>query len=132
MEPGDGPLDHPSAPSEVFAGLDAFAGNPTRHSERGEEPSIFLRRVAFVRVDPTRFVCRPPSAASDVRDVDDQVFEREDVRDVGSGEANHERNPTGVDQKMLFAASFATIRGIGPRELPPFTARTLVLSMIAR
>lgn len=75
---------------------------------------------------------RRPSASADVREVADEEFERDDVRDVGSGEANHERNPTGVDQKMVFAASFPTIRGIRPSELPPFIARTLELSTIAR
>lgn len=75
---------------------------------------------------------RSPSLSGDVRDIDDEVLERKDARDVGSGEANHERNPSGVDQKMVFATSFPAIRGVGSRELPPFTARTLVLSTIAR
>jgi hypothetical protein len=60
------------------------------------------------------------------------VFEGDDVWDVGSREPNHERNPTGVNQKMVFAASFPAIRGIRPRESPPFSARMLVLSTIAR
>lgn len=77
-------------------------------------------------------MCRRPSASADVREVADEVFERDDIRDVGCGEANHERNPTGVDQKMVFAASFPAIRGVRPSELPPFTARTLELSTIAR
>ncbi len=132
MEPGDGAFDHPSMTSHVLLRFDALACDATLHSEFGEELPVPLRRITFVRVEPVRLVCRPPALAADVRDVDDDVREREDVRDVGSGEANHERNPTGVDQKMVFAASFPTIRGAGTREAPPFTARTLVLSMMAR
>jgi len=132
MEPGDGSFNHPAMTPEVCCGLDPFASDPALHSDFGEEPSVLFRRVAFVRVEAVRFVRRRPSASADVREVADEVFERDDVRDVGSGEANHERNPTGVDQKMVFAASFPAIRGVGPSELPPFTARTLELSTIAR
>lgn len=132
MEPSDGSFNYPAMTPEVCRRLDAFAGDPALHSDFGEEPSVLLRRVTFVRVEAVRFVRRRPSASADVWEVADEVFERDDVRDVGSGEANHERNPTGVDQKMVFAASFPPIRGVRPRELPPFTARTLELSTIAR
>ncbi len=132
MKPSDGALDNPSMTSQVLLRFDPLARDSTLHPELGEEPSVQLRRIAFVRVEPVRLVRRPTPLPGDMRDVDDEVREREDVGDVGSGEANHERNPTGVDQKMVFAASFPAIRGVGPREPPPFTARTLVLSTMAR
>lgn len=132
MEPSDGSFNHPAMTPEVCCRFDSFAGDPARHSDFGEEPSVLLRRVAFIRVESVRLVRRWPSASADVREAADEAFERDDVRDVGSGESNHERNPTGVDQKMVFAASFPAIRGVRPREVPPFTARTLELSTIAR
>jgi hypothetical protein len=132
MEPGYRPFDDPSVSSKSLLGFNAFAGYSRYYTERRDERTIFRRRVSFICVEIRRFPLRPPTFPSDMGEINEETWEREDVRHVGSRESNHERNPTGVNQKMVFAASFPTIRGVWSRESPPFSARTLVLSTIAR
>jgi len=132
VKPGDGPFNEPAVTPQSFFRLNATASDSRDHSALSHIGAVARGVIPLVRMEFLGPLNRSPNFTGNGRQIVDHRFDRERVRDVGSGESNHEWNPTGVNKKMLFAASFPTIRRARTGCFAPFFARTVVLSRITR
>jgi hypothetical protein len=122
VEPGEGALDDPAVAAEPGAVLGLAAGDDWFDAALPDEAAVLVVVVAAVGDQRSRSAARPTDTAADGRDAVEQLGQLGDVVAVAAGQRPGERDPAGVYEKMVLAASPATIDGAGTRFRAPFFA----------
>jgi hypothetical protein len=119
VQPGEAALDHPAAAAEPRAVGDSAAGDA-----RGDAPGAQLAAVGVVVVAAVGEQLSRPTAgaatpAADRRHRVDQRDQLGDVVAVAAGQADRQRDASGVDDQVVLGAGPAAIDRRGADVVPP-------------
>jgi len=133
MQPGERAFDDPSVAPKPVAGLDAAARDARQDvTEPTNEPRP-LRVVRLVRMQFVGAAAAPARRCRNGRHRIEHVGQSAGVRDVGPRQVNGQRDAVSVDQQMVLAARFPTVRRVRPDFVgAPFFAATFEPSSAAR
>lgn len=125
-------LDNPSRGAESTAVVDIAFGENGRDAFFTQGLAMRLGVVSTVGLNAVGALPRSPAFAANGRNSLNQRKKLGYIVSVGTGYREGQRDALRVREYMMFGACFAPIRRIGPRFLPPKTARTDALSATAR
>jgi len=131
-EPSDRALGNPAEPPEFLAGLDAFPRDSIEDAPLLEVGVTAGDVVGLVGVEFLGPNAGPATRAPDRLDQFDQRLEQLAVVVVGRGLPGGQRRALPVDQDVLLRARLAPIGRVRPGFGPPFFARRLPESRLAR
>jgi len=124
-------LDHPSMATEPVVALDPSARDPVLDASALDVCPAARVVVAFVRMHLVWPPARSATLSSHFRQGIDQLLEHHRVVPVGPGHTEHQRDALGIRDKVVLAAEFAPVRGIGAGVRAPRGLGTLAPSMLA-
>jgi hypothetical protein len=132
VQPADGSLDDPARRSQSAA----VRGSAVRD----DGLDVPLPQLGFVRPGVVRAVrlcarraeARASALALERRDGVDEREELGDVMIIRTSERDHQRDTLRFGEDVMLAPGTPAIRRVGTRLGPPFSARTLELSITAR
>ena len=111
VQPGEAALDHPALLSQTRAVRDPAAGDPRGDAAGAQLAAVDVVVVAAVGEQLARATVGPPASAAYRRHGVDQRDQLGDVIAVAAGEADRERDATGLaDQVVLGAGTPAVDR----------------------
>jgi hypothetical protein len=132
VQPADGAFHNPAMLAQAAAVPGVTFGENRLNAAFSEASSMRFGIVRAVALHAVWFAPRATRLTAHGGNRFHQGFELRDVVRVGAGQRGGEWNAVGVGDQMMFAASFAAIRGVSARFFPPCTARTEDESTIAR
>ena len=132
MQPGQRAFDDPARLPEAAA-----VRSPALRQLGPNPPSVQLVTmglgiVAAVALDTRGLMAGPAGPAAQDRKRIDQRQQFGDVIAVGGGQARDNRNPLGVGENVMFRPLLPAIGGVRSSFFPPRSARTELLSTMAR
>src|SRR5512135_174187 len=133
--PAERPLDDVAGLAQPAAVL--LPRLAVRRQQRVDPP---LHHGRNDRLDPVRAVTlehlgpapRPATLPAAGRDRVEHLQSQFGIRPVGRSGPDHQGEAVRVGHDVAFAALFAAVRGVRPGVRPPFSARTVALSITAR
>lgn len=132
MQPSNRALDNPTC----LAQATAMCGTPPCQiwgdAQCTKRLAVGGGIVSTVTLDPMRALFGTSTPTRERRDRRDQRKQLGYIMGIGRRERRRERDAPGVADKVVFAARFAPISGIGAGFFPPCIARTEELSTIVR
>ena len=131
-QPGMRSLHHPAMTPEPVIALDAPAGDAVLNATALEMVAAAMEVVALVGVQALGPASWPARQAPDSGQVVDELFEDDRVVQVGSCDAEHQRDARPVGHDVAFAAELAAVGRVGARVRTPRGLATLAPSMLAR
>ena len=131
-QPRDGALGDPAETPQARAGLDALAGDPVQDPALLEVGVGAGNVIGLVRVQLLRPDAGAATRPRDRLDQFDERFKQLAVVVVGCSLPVAQGDATAVDQEVVFGAGLAAIGRIRPGFGPPFFARRLPESRLAR
>ena len=132
MQPSEAALDDPAVAAQALARLDALARDARPDVALGQVVSVMTGLIRLIRMQLGRPAAGSPAWLSDRLDGLQHQRQAGPLVHVGGGELVRERDTLAVDHQVVFGAWFAPIGGVRTGGRPPFFARTLELSMLAR
>jgi hypothetical protein len=132
MEPGKGPLDHPTRPAQAAAMGRAPAGELGANAARLQVVAMRLRIVGPVALHQRRLTERRAAAAAERGNALDQRNQLGDIVAVGGGDDGRQGNAPRFGEKVVLRPFLTAIGWVRSSFFPPRTARTDELSTIAR
>lgn len=130
-EPGQARLDDPPVSAESLGGLDAFAGDAHGDAAAADLGPDRLVVVGLVRVQLARAAAGPAATAPHRGEGIQQREQQLRVRGVRGGDQHLQRHAPPVAQDVDLRAWFAAVDRVWPGQVPLFSARTLIESIIA-
>lgn len=132
-EPGQRAFDHKASPTEAASvNLAAYLGNQRPDPTITNAFEYVRNAVGAIALEDFRTEARTARGSLNQWDRIEQIQGGHFVADVCGCRDDDERDPRRLSDQMAFAASFGSIRWVGPCVDPPKTARTEALSMMAR
>ncbi len=131
-DPGDRPFGDPAVATEPLLRLDALAGDPVEDAPLLEVGVAAWDVVGLVGVQLARSDPWTPARTLDRLDQLDDCLEQGAVMVVGGGVPSAQRDAVAVDQEVVLRAGLAPIGRVRPGFGPPFLARRLAESRLAR
>ena len=132
VQPADRPLDDPARRAQSAAVSRSAMGDDRLDVPRPQRGFVRAGVVGPVRLRARRPEARPSALALERRDGVDEEEELGDVMIIRTRERDHQRDALGLREDVVLAAGAPAIRRVGARLEPPFSARTLELSITAR
>ena len=131
-QPGQCCLDDPTVPAQPLGGLDTLAGDPHDDAAAADLGPDCLLVVGLVAVQFPRPLAGPATSAGDRGDRVQQREQQLRVRGVSRRDQHRQRHTAPVAQDMDLRSWFAAVDRVWPRQIPLFSARTLIESTTAR
>lgn len=132
MQPRERALDNPARGTEAAAVRCIALRQQWSNLPFSKPLTMWLRIVTPVTLYCDRTMARSATFSLHGWNSVYQELKLRDIVNIGSGQAQRQRNPLRSGNHMVFTAIFRTIRGIGARLRPPKTARIEALSTTAR
>jgi hypothetical protein len=132
MQPGEGPLDHPTRAAEATPVRGAAFRELRSDTTREELIAVGLRIVAAVPLDQPRGPGRPAGAPAERGHRVHQRQQLGDVVPIRGRQLRDERNPVRVGENMMLRPGLAAIGRVRSSFFPPRSARSEELSTTAR
>ena len=132
VEPTDGPFDDPARLAQPAAVFDPAVGDDWLDVSLPQLRLVRPRVVRPVRLGARRSVARPSTPTLEGRDGVDKRKELGDVMIIRSSERDHQWDALRVGEDVVLAARTGAVGRVRSRLGPPFSARTLELSITAR
>lgn len=132
MKPGQRTFDHPAGHTQAAAVIGVTASNQRRDSSLAKRLAMSVGVVAAVSLDHFRAMTRMPHLSAYRRDGIDQWEQLRHIVAIRPGQDHSERNAVRIRDRVVLRAVFPAIRGVGADFRPPKTARTELLSTMAR
>ena len=132
MQPGDGPFDYPTGPSQITAMRCATLGNVVPDAAFLQCLAVGTTIVSTIGLNGLGLFQRPPALSANWMDAIDQGQQLRDVMPVGLGQNDVDRDALRIDEDMVLAACLTAIGWVRSTFFPPCTARTDELSATAR
>jgi len=132
MQPGEGPLDHPTRAAEATPVRGAAFRELRSDTTREELIAVGLRIVAAVPLDQPRGPGRPAGAPAERGHRVHQRQQLGDVVAIRGRQLRDERNPVRVGENMMLRPGLAAIGRVRSSFFPPRSARSEELSTTAR
>jgi hypothetical protein len=132
MKPGKGSFRNPAVSAEALGGFDSTPGDARNDAPPPARLTATPVVICFVGVQfPRPTAWRTPRAA-DPRNSFEHLLERNRIIDVGRGQPDGERYPVPVDDRVVLASRFASIRRVRAGFFAPLFAGTMEASSAAR
>lgn len=125
-------LYDPAMTAEPLLRFNSLAGDPRCDPSSAQGRLVFSRLIALIRVQLDRALAGTSSRPLDRLDGIQGLLKHRGVVDVGSCQADRERDALSIDNKMPLCTLFAAIRWILPGFFAPPGAGTVEASMEAR
>jgi hypothetical protein len=132
MQPGDGPFDYPTGPSQITAMRCSTLGNVVPDAAFLQCLAVGTTIVSTIGLNGLGLFQRPPALSSNWVDAIDQGQQLRDVMPVGLGQNDVDRDALRIDEEVVLAARLTAIGWVRSTFFPPCTARTDELSATAR
>ena len=132
VEPADGPFDDPSRLAQPAAVCDPAMGDDGLDASLPQLRLVRPGVVRPVRLGARRSEARPSSLTLERWDGVDERKELGDVMIIRSSERDHQRDALRFGEDVVLAARPGAVGRVRSRLGPPFSARTLELSITAR
>ena len=132
MQPGDGPFDYPTGPSQITAMRCSTLGNVVPDAAFLQCLAVGTTIVSTIGLNGLGLFQRPPALSSNWVDTIDQRQQLRDVMPVRLGQNDVDRDALRIDEEVVLAARLTAIGWVGSTFFPPCTARTDELSATAR
>jgi len=132
MQPGNGAFDDPAGDPQTTPMRHASPRQNGQDATRPQFSAVTIRVVGPIALNAFGAATRPADRAAHRRDGIQQRQQLGNVVAVGPRQRHSQWNAARIRHDVMFAAGPAFIGRIGPRLGPPFSARTLELSTIAR
>lgn len=124
VEPGEGPLDHPSIGAQSCAVPGAAAGDGWHDASLADLVAVKVVVVAAVGEERVRLAAGTADPATDRWDRVEQWQQLGDVIAVATRQQNRERGAVPVGDQVMFRTGPAPVDRRGARVDPPFSALT--------
>jgi len=134
-KPTERPFDYVSEGAQsttVFRVAFSQARHQWGNSSRGTSLQVGWRPVSVVALENVGMGSRPSFVTRAWWDAVQHFHRGLGIMDVSRGGVHHQGQPLCLNDYMAFAALFPSVRRVGTCVVPPKTARTDWLSMIAR
>jgi len=132
VEPADGPFDDPTRLAQPAAVFDPAMGDDGLDVPRLQLCLVRPGVVRPVRLGARRSEARPSALPLEWWDGVDERKELGDVMIIRSSERDHQRDALRFGEDVVLAACTGAVGRVRSRLGPPFSARTLELSITAR
>ena len=132
VEPADGPFDNPTRLAQPAAVCGPAMGDDGLDIALPQLRLVRPRVVRPVRLGTRRSEARPSAPTLEGRDGVDERKELGDVMIIRSSERDHQRDALRFGEDLVLAARTGAVGRVRSRLGPPFSARTLELSITAR
>ena len=132
MQPSQRAFDDPPSLSETAAVWGPALRQLGPHPTPMQLVPMALGIVTAVALDTRGLMAGPAGPAAQDRKRIDQRQQFGDVIAVGGGQARDNRNPLGVGENVMFRPLLPAIGGVRSSFFPPRSARTELLSTMAR
>ena len=132
MKPTVRPLHDPALHSQAAAVFRAAAGQMRRNTALAKGPSMRLGVIGPIGIRGVRTMARTARLTVDRGNGINQWNQLRDIVTVRAGDRRRQRDAVAVREDVVLRAGLAPIGRIRAGLVPPKTARTLELSMIAR
>lgn len=131
MQPRERALDNPARGTEAAAVCCIALRQQWSNLPFSKPLAMGLRIVTPVTLHSDRAMAGSATFSLHGRNSVYQALKLCNIVNIGSSQAQRQRNPLRIGNHMVFTAIFRTIRGIGARLCPPKTARIEALSTTA-
>ena len=132
VEPTDGPFDDPARFAQPAAVVDPAMGDDRLDIALPQLRLVWPGVVRPVCLGARRSEARPSALPLEWRDGVDERKELGDVMIIRSSERDHQRDALRFGEDVVLAACTGAVGRVRSRLGPPFSARTLELSITAR
>ncbi len=122
VEPGERALDDPAVAAEAGTVFDLAASDQRLHATLPDEPAVLIVVVAAVGNQRRRATAWPADFSAHWRHSVEELKQLRDVVAVAARERPGKRDPAGVYEEMVLAATATAIDGTGTRLGAPFFA----------
>lgn len=132
VQPRERALDDPARLAQPIAMRGAPLCQNRRDAQSAQRPAVGAGVVGAVALDTIGALSGAPASARKRRDRSDERNELGYIMGIGRRERRRERDAPCVADKVVLAARFAPVSGIGAGFFPPCRARTEELSTTVR